>query len=79
MKTITINVSEPVYEEFRRASNAQGRPASELIREAMENYRRQHLRPRGDLRGFRPRSLGRTLRPLGRGDDLLEDMIGSDR
>lgn len=79
MKTITINVSEPVYEEFRRASKALGRPTSELIREAMENYRRQHLRPRGDLRGFRPRSLGRILKPLGRVDDLLEEMIGSDR
>lgn len=78
MKTITINVSEPVYEEFRRASKALGRPTSELIREAMESYRRQHLRPRGDLRSFRPRSLGRVLRPLSRGDDLLEEMIGSD-
>jgi hypothetical protein len=44
MKTITINVSEPVYEDFRRASRTQGRPTAELIREAMESYRRQHLR-----------------------------------
>jgi hypothetical protein len=71
-------VSEPVYEEFRRASRSQGRPTSELIREAMESYRQQRLRPRRDLRDFRPRSLGQVLRPLGRDEDLLAEMLGSD-
>lgn len=75
MKTITINVSEAAYEEFRRAARSQGRPTAELIREAMESYRRQHLHPRGDLRGFRPRSLGRVLRPLEARDDLLAEML----
>lgn len=75
MKTITINVSEPVYEEFRRAARSAGRPTSELIREAMEDYRRERLRPRRDLRGFRPQSLGRVLGPLAREDDLLEEML----
>jgi hypothetical protein len=75
MKTITINVSEPVYEDFRRASRSQGRPTAELIREAMESYRRQHLRTRGDLRRFRPASLGRVRRPLSRRDDLLAEML----
>lgn len=77
MKTITINVSEPVYEDFRRASKSLGRPASELIREAMESYRRERLRPRHDLRDLRPRSLGKVLRPLTREDDLLSEMLGS--
>lgn len=75
MKTITINVSEPVYEDFRRASKALGRPTSELIREAMEAYRREQLRPRADLQGFRPRSLGAVLRPLSGEDDLLTEML----
>jgi hypothetical protein len=75
MKTITINVSEPVYEEFRRASQALGRPTSELIREAMESYRRQYLRPRGSLKNFRPRSIGKVLKPLTRDDDLLTEML----
>lgn len=77
MKTITINVSEPVYEDFRRASKSLGRPASELIREAMESYRRERLRPRRDLLDFRPRSLGKVLRPLEREDDLLSEMLGT--
>jgi hypothetical protein len=75
MKTITVNVSEPVYEDFRRASKSLGRPTSELIREAMETYRRERLRPRRELDRFRPRSLGKVLRPLERDDDLLSEML----
>lgn len=75
MKTITINVSEPVYEDFGRAAQALGRPTSELIREAMEGYRRDRLRPQRDLRGFRPQSLGRVLQPLSGDDDLLAEML----
>lgn len=75
MKTITINVSEPVYEDFRRASKSLGRPTSELIREAMESYRRERLHPRNDLRSFRPRSLGKVLEPLDREADLLSEML----
>lgn len=75
MKTITINVSEPVYDDFRRAAQTLGRPTSELIREAMEGYRRDRLRPQRDLRGFRPQSLGRVLQPLSGDDDLLAEML----
>lgn len=78
MKTITINVSEPVYAEFQAASRTAGRPTSELIREAMELYRRERLRPAGDLTGFRPRSVGKVLRPLTAKDDLLDEMLGRD-
>lgn len=76
MKTITINVSEPVYEDFRQASRRLDRPTSELIREAMELYRSERLRPAGDLRDFRPRSVGRVLKTLARDEDLLAEMLG---
>lgn len=75
MKTITINVSEPVYAEFRSASKSMGRPTSELIREAMELYRQERLKPRQDLEGFRPRSGGKVLDDLSRDDDLLGEML----
>ena len=75
MKTITINVFEPVYAEFRRAARVMGRRTSELIREAMEAYRCSHPAPRKDLLQFQPVSLGRVLRPLSRGDDLLAEML----
>lgn len=77
MKTITINVSEPVYDEFQRASKSRGRPTAELIREAMEAYRHEHLRPRRDLKSFRPRSVGRVIEPLSKDDDLLTEMMDS--
>lgn len=79
MKTITINVSEPVYAEFRSASKSLGRPTSELIREAMEVYRQERLRPRRDLSGFHPRSAGRVKEDLGQNDDLLDEMLDSRR
>jgi len=75
MKTITINVSEPVYAEFRAASRAMGRPTSELIREAMELYRRERLSPREDLTRFMPRSAGRVLQDLTNDADLLAEML----
>lgn len=75
MKTITINVSEPVYAEFRQASKAMGRPTSELIREAMEYYWKKQLRPRRSLSDFRPRSAGKVIKPLNSQDDLLEEML----
>lgn len=78
MKTITINVSEPVYAEFQQASKAMGRPTSELIREAMEHYRNEKLYPRRSIKDFRPRSAGKVLRPLDSQNDLLEEMIHSD-
>lgn len=78
MKTITLNVSEPVYADFRHASQRLDRPTSELIREAMEQYRRTHLRPRRDLCDFRPHSLGKVLKPLRADDDLLGEMLDAD-
>jgi metal-responsive CopG/Arc/MetJ family transcriptional regulator len=75
MRTITVNVSEPVYEDFQRASRRLGRPTSELIREAMEDYRRERLRSRNNRRDFRPRSLGAVLTPLSSEDDLLSEML----
>lgn len=79
MKTITVNVSDPVYAEFRRAAQAMGRPTSELIREAMEDYRRTRLKPRGELRNFEPVSLGQMVRPLSADDDLLDEMLAEQR
>lgn len=75
MKTITINVSEPVYAEFRAAAEVCGRPTAELIREAMELYRSERLRPHGSLVDFLPRSAGRVLVDLSPADDLLDEML----
>lgn len=75
MKTITVNVSEPVYRDFQEHARVNDRTTSELIREAMELYRDQHIRSRTNLRDLRPLSLGKVLKPLGPEDDLLEEML----
>lgn len=79
MKTITVNVSEPVYRDFQTHAKAHDRTASELIRQAMEEYRRSHLRATGSLRDLQPVSLGKVLEPLKPDDDLLGEMLDEDR
>lgn len=79
MKTITINVSEPVYEDFRQYARKVDRKASELIREAMELYRQQHMQRRTSLRDRQPASVGGPIEPLTGEDDLLGGMLDDAR
>jgi hypothetical protein len=80
MKTITVNVSEPVYEEFQQYAKKVDRKAAELIREAMELYRRQHILRRTSLRNRRPAaSAGGGIRPIDRDEDILEAMLDDTR
>lgn len=75
MKTITINVSEPVYRDFQEFARKHDRTASELIRDAMAFYCDQKLRRKTSLRDIRPVSAGKVLQPLSSEDDLLGEML----
>jgi len=79
MKTITVNVSEPVYEDFREYARKTDRKASELIREAMENFRQQHMQRRTSLRDRRPVSVGGPIQAITPDDDLLGGMLDDAR
>jgi Arc/MetJ-type ribon-helix-helix transcriptional regulator len=79
MKTITINVSEPVYEDFRRHARKTDRKASELIREAMELYRQQNMQRRTSLRDLRPFSVGGPIKEISEEDDILGGMLDDAR
>ena len=79
MKTITVNVSEPVYQAFRSHARKTDRKASELIREAMEFYRQTHLQRRTSLRDRHPASVGGAIQPITGEDDLLGDMLNDSR
>ncbi len=79
MKTITLNVSEPVYHDFQVYAKEHDRTASELIRQAMDEFRRNHLKSSGSLRNLQPISVGKVLRPLSKDDDLLGEMLNEDR
>jgi len=78
-KTITVNVSEPVYQDFRRFAQRTDRKASELIREAMEMYRQIHMQRRTTLRDRRPASVGGPISALTVEDDLLGEMLDDTR
>ncbi len=75
MKTISVNVSEPVYEDFMELAQRTDRTAAELIREAMEVFRNQRIRPRTSLAALKPLNLGKTLRPHTSREDLLGEMV----
>ena len=77
MKTITVNVSEPVYREFQDYARRNDRKAAELIREAMEDYRKSTIGSghQHSLRQIRPATAGRVLEPLSPGDDLVGEMV----
>ncbi|MFN0129081.1 MAG: ribbon-helix-helix protein, CopG family [Verrucomicrobiales bacterium] len=79
MKTITINVSEPVYEEFQKYARKTDRKASELIREAMEFYRQEHMQRRTSLRDRRPANVGGSIEAITGDEDILGDMIDDAR
>ena len=64
MKTITINVSEPVYRTFQEYVKTQNRSTSELIREAMEFYEAERISEKTSLRNRTPVSVGKVLKPM---------------
>jgi hypothetical protein len=45
MKTITLNIADPVYEEYESYARRMNRKATDLISEAMEYYRHRMIHP----------------------------------
>lgn len=72
MKTITINVSEPVYVEFQRFAKENDRTTSELIREAMDQYREKKIQGRSSIFHNEPAHVGNILKLWKGREDLLE-------
>ena len=75
MKTITLNVSEPVYYEFQELAKKQGRNTSEIIREAMELYRKNLQGRSGSILNIQPLLLGEIKQQLASEDDILGEML----
>lgn len=78
MKPITINVSSPVYQQYKSFAKKRGRTVSELIREAMERYLCDWIENRPSLQSFSPLMLEPKKGVALLGDDLLEEMIDGD-
>ena len=75
MKTISANVSEPVYQDFLEYARRTDRTAAELIREAMELFRAQRIAARGSINTLAALDLGEITAPLDSEDDLLGEML----
>lgn len=75
MKTITINVSEPVYRDFQEYARMADRPTAEVIRQAMEEYRDRRIRRRTSIAAVAPLHLGAMLRDIESEDDTLAEML----
>ena len=79
MKTITVNVSDPIYRDFTVYAKQMGNSASELIRRAMEDYHQRFILRKTTLRNRRPVSVGAPMQPIGREEDLLGEMLDDRR
>ena len=79
MKTITINVSEPIYRIFQKYAEAQDRNTSELIREAMELYKAEKIEKKTSIRNLQPFSVGKVLVPVSKREAYLDEMLDENR
>jgi predicted transcriptional regulator len=76
MKAVTIHLDDPVYREFQKMARKTKRSTSELIREAMETYRRTFVKKQASLAEACPAaSVGQILTPWSGREDLLEDFF----
>ena len=75
MKTVTLNVDEAVYERFQSYARKSGRPASELIREAMAEYAEREVPHPTSIFDGAPHHVGAVLRDLSAEDDVLDEML----
>ncbi|MFO7729149.1 MAG: hypothetical protein R6V86_00140 [Spirochaetia bacterium] len=76
MKPITIYVSETVYSLYKAEAEKRDRTASELIREAMEQYITEKLRSHRSLDEWTPLSLGMVKRDWADGS-FRDEMLNS--
>lgn len=71
----TVYLDREAYHQLQRLAKETGRPAAELVREAVTEYARRHARP------VPPRSLGAGTSGRNdlseRAEDLLEGMGGN--
>ena len=76
MKAVTVHLDDPVYREFQKVARKTRRSTSELIREAMEAYRKTLVKKQSSLAEAGPAaSVGQILTPWAGREDLLEDFF----
>lgn len=79
VKTITVSVSKSVYEAFQIHARKVDWKASELIREAMEMFRQEHMERRTSLLDRKPVSVGGAMTAIDSSDGILGAMLDDAR
>lgn len=79
MKTITVNVSEPVYRDYQNYARQTQRTASDLIAEALKLFHAAQKKQPTSLRNRRPASVGGPIAVITSQDDLLGEMLHDTR
>ena len=83
MKTITVEVDEPVYEAYVLEAQKKARETTEFIREVLEDYSRTQLgtRPNPSIfrDGFPMFNAGGPVRSITSEDQILDEMIDASR
>lgn len=77
MKTISVAVLESDYESFRHEARAPGSSIAQLIRDAMSQFRREHLDERGPLRDVPVLAGHRLVAPLPDRSEIYDEAFGS--
>jgi len=76
MKAVTVHLDDPVYREFQKVAHKAKRSTSEMIREAMEAYRRTLVKKQSSLAEAGPAaSVGQIFTQWAGREDLLEDFF----
>ena len=75
IKTATLYLDEKTYDRFKSYAERTGRPASELIREAMAEYAERSISGRESIFDGEPHRADAILRDLNADDDRLGEML----
>lgn len=74
MKTISVNVAEPAYEELKALAERDGRPVAELLRQSMAEYLERRRRGNLSALDLSPHESG-PLRAGWSRDELLDEAL----
>ena len=75
MKVVTMHVDEAVYADLQSHARAAGRTTADIVREAMAEYHRAHVRSGRSLRELQPLDLGGVREPWTGRESLLDDLL----
>jgi hypothetical protein len=70
LKPVTLYVGAQLYEDYQIQAQKQGRKASELIRNAMQDYADEHFKTKKSLRNI---DFSRTVSLRDGASDFLKD------